>query len=56
MTWITPTGKDSDHPNSDSDTGPSWVANIVNAVGESPYWKSTAIVVLWDDWGGCTTT
>ena len=52
MTWITPTGKDSDHPNSDSDTGPSWVANIVNAVGESPYWKSTAIVVLWDDWGG----
>ena len=52
VTWITPTGKDSDHPNSDSDTGPSWVANIVNAVGESPYWKSTAIVVLWDDWGG----
>ncbi len=21
-------------------------------VGESPYWDSTAIVVLWDDWGG----
>ncbi len=52
VTWITPTGKDSDHPNSDSDTGPSWVANIVNAVGQSPYWNSTAIVVLWDDWGG----
>ncbi|MGA8533206.1 MAG: alkaline phosphatase family protein [Candidatus Tumulicola sp.] len=52
VTWITPTGVDSDHPHSDSDTGPSWVANIVNAVGESPYWKSTAIVVLWDDWGG----
>ena len=52
VTWITPTGKDSDHPNSDSDTGPSWVANIVNAIGQSPYWNSTAIVVLWDDWGG----
>jgi phospholipase C len=24
----------------------------VDAVGESPYWKNTAIVVLWDDWGG----
>jgi phospholipase C len=28
------------------------VASVVNAVGESAYWKSTAIVVLWDDWGG----
>jgi phospholipase C len=24
----------------------------VNAVGEGPDWDSTAIVVLWDDWGG----
>ncbi len=24
----------------------------MNAIGESPYWESTAIVVLWDDWGG----
>ena len=28
------------------------VASIVNAVGESKYWKSSAIIVLWDDWGG----
>ncbi len=32
--------------------GPSWIASIVNAVGESPQWRSTAIVVVWDDWGG----
>ena len=30
----------------------SWVASIANAVGKSQYWKSTAIVVVWDDWGG----
>jgi phospholipase C len=24
----------------------------VNSIGESSAWKSTAIVVLWDDWGG----
>jgi phospholipase C len=24
----------------------------VNAVGGSPYWKNTAILVTWDDWGG----
>ena len=52
VTWVVPTGKDSDHPNSNSDTGPSWVADIVNSIGESPSWKDTAIIVLWDDWGG----
>ena len=25
---------------------------LVNAIGESSYWNSTAIVVVWDDWGG----
>ena len=25
---------------------------MVNAVGESKFWNSTAIFVLWDDWGG----
>jgi phospholipase C len=52
MTWVTPSKPDSDHPVAHSDLGPSWVASVVNAVGESKYWKTTAIVVLWDDWGG----
>ena len=32
--------------------GPSWVAALVNAVGKSKFWDSTAIFVQWDDWGG----
>jgi phospholipase C len=52
VSWVVPDWKDSDHALSDSDTGPSWVAAVVNAIGKSKYWKSTAIVVLWDDWGG----
>ena len=32
--------------------GPSWVAALVNTVGKSRYWNSTAIFVQWDDWGG----
>ena len=32
--------------------GPSWVAALVNTVGESKFWDSTAIFVQWDDWGG----
>ena len=52
VTWVVPDLVDSDHPASGSTSGPDWVASIVNAVGTSPYWKSTAIVVFWDDWGG----
>jgi phospholipase C len=52
VTWVTPTTKDSDHPAYFSDRGPSWVSSVVNAIGKSRYWKSSAIIVLWDDWGG----
>jgi phospholipase C len=52
MSWLIPDEQNSDHPASGSDTGPSWVASVVNTVGESPYWQSTAIIVVWDDWGG----
>jgi phospholipase C len=52
VSWVTPDQNDSDHPGDKYDRGPQWVASVVNAIGESSYWKSTAIVVLWDDWGG----
>ena len=51
VTWIVPDWAHSDHPGSGSE-GPSWVASIVNAIGNSPYWNSTAIFIAWDDWGG----
>ncbi|HLY03793.1 MAG TPA: alkaline phosphatase family protein [Candidatus Cybelea sp.] len=52
MSWVIPDGVDSDHPGAGADYGPSWVASVVNAIGESQYWSSTAIIVVWDDWGG----
>jgi phospholipase C len=52
VSWVTPTAQDSDHPAHRSSLGPSWVASVVNAIGESKYWKSSAIIILWDDWGG----
>jgi phospholipase C len=52
FTWITPMCVDSDHPNCGGHDGPSWVAALVNAVGESKFWNTTAIFVQWDDWGG----
>jgi len=53
VSWVIPTGKNSDHAGTITNTGgPSWVASIVNAVGNSPYWADTAIFITWDDWGG----
>jgi phospholipase C len=51
VTWIVPDFAHSDHPGSGSE-GPDWVAAIVNAIGNSQYWNSTAIFISWDDWGG----
>lgn len=52
VTWITPYCRDSDHTGCNADGGPSWVASVVNAIGQSQFWSSTAIFVFWDDPGG----
>ena len=52
VSWLIPKLFDSDHPAAGTNTGPSWVTSVVNAVGKSAYWKNTAIIVVWDDWGG----
>ncbi|HLI94978.1 MAG TPA: alkaline phosphatase family protein [Candidatus Baltobacteraceae bacterium] len=52
VSYVIPSMPNSDHDSSGSNTGPSWVSSIVNAVGQSPYWNDTAIVILWDEWGG----
>jgi phospholipase C len=53
VSWVIPAGVNSDHAGSVATTGgPSWVASIVNAIGTSPYWSDTAILITWDDWGG----
>jgi phospholipase C len=52
LSWITPTCANSDHAGCGGKTGPSWVASLVNAIGESKYWDNTAIFIFWDDYGG----
>ncbi len=56
VSWVVPDNEDSDHyalvNGKMVDGGPDWVANVVNAIGKSPYWSSTAVIILWDDWGG----
>ncbi|MBV9103175.1 MAG: hypothetical protein JO060_06260 [Candidatus Eremiobacteraeota bacterium] len=52
VTWVVPSAANSDHAGTGSATGPEWVASVVDAIGASPFWDSTAIFILWDDWGG----
>jgi phospholipase C len=59
VSWVIPTGVNSDHAHVNDGGGPSWVASIVNAIGNSTgcdgntgYWNNTAILITWDDWGG----
>jgi len=65
ISWVIPDLRWSDHPYDNQDGfgsnapfyGPSWVGDIVNAVGQAcggKYWSTepTAVIVVWDDWGG----
>ena len=59
VSWVIPTGVNSDHAAANDGGGPSWVASIANAIGSSTtcdnntgYWTNTAIFITWDDWGG----
>lgn len=52
VTWVTPDWQYSDHAGSGTTLGPSWVSAVVNTIGKSQFWNDTAIIVLWDDFGG----
>jgi len=63
VTFVVPDGRWSDHASSNSGWGPSWVADIIDAVGgkdnqgnlfpvQCGYWANTVVIVTWDDWGG----
>lgn len=53
VSWVMPHKGASDHAgNGSGNCGPAWITSIVNAIGQSPYWNSTAIIITWDEWGG----
>jgi phospholipase C len=59
VSWVIPSSLESDHPTGTDGSGPSWVASIVNAIGNQAkckdgesYWNNTVILITWDDWGG----
>jgi phospholipase C len=54
VSWIVPGNRASEHPGSDAPIrdGQAYVTRLVNSVMKGPDWRSSAIFLTWDDWGG----
>ncbi|MGZ6729569.1 MAG: alkaline phosphatase family protein [Gaiellaceae bacterium] len=52
VSWVTPNNHVSEHPPSLVTNGQAFVTHVINAVMRSRDWRSTAIFLAWDDWGG----
>jgi phospholipase C len=52
VSWVEPSQVVSEHPPARVSDGQAWVTKAINAVMSGPDWKSTAIFLNWDDWGG----
>ena len=42
----------SEHPPALVSAGQTYVTSLINSIMRGPDWKSTAIFLAWDDWGG----
>jgi phospholipase C len=52
VSWVVPDQAHSDHPPASLAAGQAYVTNLINTVMQGPDWGSTAIFLVWDDWGG----
>jgi phospholipase C len=52
VSWIQPDTRHSEHATALVSTGQAFVTKVINAVMRSSNWRSSAIFLTWDDWGG----
>jgi phospholipase C len=52
VVWVAPAGPYSEHPPALVSRGQAYVTGLIDAIMRGPDWKSTAIFLTWDDWGG----
>ena len=51
VSWIV-TGPGSEHPPHSTCVGENWTVQTLNAIMQGPDWDSTAVFIVWDDFGG----
>jgi phospholipase C len=52
VTWLVTDTAESEHPPASTCNGENTTVSQVNAIMRSRFWKDTAIIVTWDDFGG----
>jgi phospholipase C len=52
VSWVVPNAHYSEHPPALVSDGQFWVTSLIDTIMRGPDWKSTAIFLAWDDWGG----
>jgi hypothetical protein len=52
VSWVVPGRRVSEHPPSSIRRGQAYVTRLIDTVMRGPDWRSSAIFLTWDDWGG----
>ena len=57
VTWLKPPAPYNEHPNLSGKVtsvcaGENWTVAVMNALQRSEFWERTAVVIVWDDFGG----
>lgn len=52
VSWVVPSEVLSEHPPARVSRGAAYVTELINMLMRGPEWKSTAIFLAWDDFGG----
>jgi len=52
VAWLTTGRRMTEHPPQSVCSGENWTVNAMNAIMQGPDWNSTAVFIMWDDFGG----
>jgi len=52
ISWVIPPESANEHPPASICEGENWTVNTLNTVMRGPDWKSLAVFIAWDDFGG----
>lgn len=52
VSWLVTNGSGNEHPPGSVCAGENWTVKQLNALMQGPAWKSSAVFITWDDFGG----
>src|SRR5215471_10775482 len=52
VSWLLPPSGAGEHPPESACQGENWTTQMLNAIMSGPLWNTTAVFLMWDDFGG----